>query len=148
MNEEHRRKIIIMRIGVIVVVLIVFGLWLLNLNSSLNSSREKLSGQNNVEWQQMKEELNNALSEVQESLEDMESAKQAAEQVATTSQPSAADNLLEGLIDKTEEIAPSSPDARPAVNCPAWINCMPSSIGEAPNCQIPAGCEGITQIAY
>ncbi len=36
-------------------------------------------------------------------------------------------------------------------NCPEWINCMPTFSDNHENvntCQIPVGCEGITQIAY
>lgn len=31
--------------------------------------------------------------------------------------------------------------------CPAYVNCMPT-IGQAPVCQIPPGCEGITELVY
>jgi hypothetical protein len=36
------------------------------------------------------------------------------------------------------------------LNCPKWINCMPgpSADGKAKSCNIPKGCESITQIAY
>ncbi|MFA5754736.1 MAG: hypothetical protein WC905_05355, partial [Patescibacteria group bacterium] len=81
---------------------------------------------------------------------------------------SVADKLLGDLIEETEKIASSSidlpflgtstpsatgtsplvnpPDIKNA-NCPAYVNCMPT-IGESRPCQIPAGCEGITKIAY
>lgn len=32
-------------------------------------------------------------------------------------------------------------------SCPAYVNCMPTT-DRTPSCQIPSGCEGITQLVY
>jgi len=45
---------------------------------------------------------------------------------------------------------PETPDTEntPPLNCPEWINCMPSPDAPNRNCNIPTGCEEYTQIAY
>lgn len=46
---------------------------------------------------------------------------------------------------------PAEPIVTPVITmptkCPEWINCMPSPDRREP-CQVPVGCDGITQIAY
>ena len=64
--------------------------------------------------------------------------------------------LASELIKATEELVVDEPvvatsteatSSAPIFSCPAYIDCMPK-IGDAPACQIPVGCEDVTQIAY
>ena len=52
--------------------------------------------------------------------------------------------LLENIIKEVDKKV-EDPSLK---SCPAWINCMPTFDQEAQPCQIPVGCEDITQIAY
>lgn len=51
--------------------------------------------------------------------------------------------ILDGIMREAEKIV----EKKEVKNCPKWINCMPM-VGEASSCQIPPGCEDITQIVY
>ncbi|MFA5754088.1 MAG: hypothetical protein WC905_01865 [Patescibacteria group bacterium] len=162
MEEDQKKKLTIMRIGVVLLVAIILGLWFLNLRGALRDSREKLASSDTSQWQDMKDELNQTLTEVKDRLGELNKLEK------PPVDTDAADKLLDDLIEETEKIASSSIDlpffststppatgTSPLVNpldikntnCPVYINCMPT-IGEARPCQIPAGCEGITQIAY
>jgi len=168
MDEDQKKKLTIMRAGVIIVMVLVLGLWFFNLRGSLRESKEKMANSSdNVQWQEMKAQLAQTLEETKASLNEMK--KEAEDNAAKE----AANNLLDGLAEETGKMASSSNNSAGAaatttatgtsaiigtssapvisigagVDCPAYINCMPT-IGAARPCQIPAGCEGITQIAY
>ena len=166
MDEDQKKKLTIMRAGIIIIMVLVLGLWFFNLRNSLRESKEKFANSSdNSQWQEMKAQLAQTLAETKASLNEIkDEAKVAADKEA-------ANNLLDGLAEETGKMASSSNNSAgtttsatgtaavigtssaPVIpigaggNCPAYINCMPT-IGEARPCQIPAGCEGITQIAY
>ncbi len=52
------------------------------------------------------------------------------------------ENLKEQVNKKTEPR-----EEEQELDCPAWINCMPR-VGESVDCEIPLGCEGITEKVY
>jgi hypothetical protein len=157
MDEDQKKKTTIMRIGILIFMVLILGLWVLNLRGALSSSKNKLADQDPAQWQAMKDELNQTLAEVKANLSELKKLEKPPIDQA------AADSLVNDLIKETDRLASSSEStsspimntSTPALrqppvtnkNCPAYIDCMPT-IGETKPCQIPVGCEGITQIAY
>lgn len=159
MDSERQKKILMMKIGVITVIVIIFFLWIYNIKNvwrpiTLNTNNDNKS--ENSELTKFKNDINNQMTEINQRLSTIVDSKQAA-------QTKAGDELLNSLIKETDKIststATSTSTSSPAListstlpkvkttGCPAYINCMPT-IGAARSCQIPAGCEGITVIAY
>lgn len=136
---------------VIVLAALIFAFWAYNLKNVWRTSSS------NVDLGSVKEEINQSLGELEEKLEENSRLQDDAGE------------MLNELIEEVEENASSSENFLPTtpdqatttldipattttpsrnINCPEWINCMPT-IGDEPRpCQIPVGCEGITQIAY
>lgn len=136
---------------VVILAALIFAFWAYNLKNVWQTSS------NNIDLGAVKQEINQSLGELEEKLEENSRLQDDAGE------------MLNELIEEVEEsasssenILPNTPDQStttldfPATtttpsrntNCPEWINCMPS-IGDEPRpCQIPVGCEGITQIAY
>ena len=158
MNEEEReaKKSFVLKLGVSVIIAIVFFLWAANLKGVFKSKQVEPS---DATWQRVSEEMDRGMKDIEEKINDLQAS-------------STKENFIEDLIDKTDQIASSSVSTSSAIldikkelsdltsstststttpvkktGCPAFINCMPT-IGEARPCVIPAGCEGITQIAY
>lgn len=52
--------------------------------------------------------------------------------------------VLDGIMRNAEKII----EKKEAKNCPKWVNCMPMVGSEDSSCQVPPGCEDITQIVY
>ncbi len=148
-QDEKNRKIILPI--VITLAILIFAFWAYNLQNVWQSN----SG-SNVNLNVVKEEINESLNELEDKLEENSRLKDDASE------------MLNELIEEAQKSATSSEESLPATpesatttpdfpatttapninnNCPEWINCMPS-IGEPRSCQIPVGCEGITQIAY
>lgn len=152
MEEERRKKITIMRFGVVAIMILILLLWVFNLRGSLHDSREKNVGTNDQEWQDMREDLQQTLTSVKQDLNELKATKeqadadQAAAEAIIDSLSEKTDKNTSGAVSTSTEVIPA-PGMASDDNCPAYINCMPT-IGEARPCQIPAGCEGITQIAY
>ncbi len=130
---------------VIILAALIFAFWAYNLKNVWPSSSNK-----DVDLGIVKEEINASLGELEKKLEENSQLKDDAGE------------MLNELIEEVEESASSSEEIMLPVtpempempiapdintNCPEWINCMPS-IGEPRPCQIPVGCEEITQIAY
>jgi len=161
MDEERQKKIFLMKVGIGFFMILILVLWIFNLknvwrNSPVNGDSQATSTK--TEWAQLKNDLSETISELSVRLDKIETDKKTLENIASSS-------LIQELIKETERLATSSASSTVATssleaatstittlpiknnNCPAYINCMPT-IGEARPCQIPAGCEGITQIAY
>ncbi len=159
MNESEKKKIFIMRVVIGSVAFIILILWAFNLkNVWQDARRDKKSS---AEWTSLKNDLEKALGEAKDKMNKIEADRQAAAKKT-------GDNFLNGLLEEasknassSESIATSSPlqatstsgiisassTPKNISNCPPYIDCMPT-IGAAKPCVIPAGCEGITQIAY
>jgi hypothetical protein len=162
MEEERRKKIIVMKILVATIATLVFIFWIFNFQNVWQANKLKVSKVDTAQWDELKKEIGSSLGDMEKRLNTIEEkTKLAAE----------ADGLLEGVVKRAEEIASSTAsstdllatssaevissltlplpplNSEPKNNCPLYINCMPS-IGEAKPCQIPPGCEEITQIAY
>lgn len=136
MRSEREKKVLLMRMSVIAIIVLIFFLWAYNIKNlwkpivfNNNESQNKTS-----ELSQFKQDVDKQMTEINKKLNDVVDKKQEAKNKA-------GDDLLNNII-KDAQQATSSP-----ISCPAYINCMPT-IGEARPCQIPAGCEGITTIAY
>jgi hypothetical protein len=143
MDEERQKKIFLMKAGIGFFMVLILVLWIFNLknvwrNSPVNGNSQATSTK--TEWTQLKNDLSETISELSARLDKIETDKKTMETIASSS-------LIQELIKETERLATSSASSTKNNNCPAYINCMPT-IGEARPCQIPAGCEGITQIAY
>lgn len=146
--EKNRQKMLWPM--VIILATFIFAFWAYNLQNVWQTTA------NNVDLGIVKEELNDSLGELENKLEENSRLKDDANE------------MLNDLIEEANNVASSSEIVLPVlpeqssttldvsatttlpganINCPEWINCMPS-IGEPRPCQIPVGCEGITQIAY
>lgn len=130
-------ELIILRIGVIVLALIIFGLWIFIQNNSWRSN------QNLVDLDELTEILNKPVPGYEEN---EGSGEQTNNEDQETDNEEAIDKETEELIDRIIKEADERNKANTS-SCPEWINCMPT-IGEARSCNIPPGCEGITQIAW
>jgi len=161
MEEERQKKIFLMKVGIGFLMVLLITLWVFNLKNVWRGPEASIDNQpvsTSSEWLKIKADLTKTISELSVRLDKIETKKQAAQEIASSS-------LIQELIKEAERLATSSASSTGATsslevatstvvnpsiknnNCPAYINCMPT-IGEARPCQIPAGCEGVTQIAY
>lgn len=155
MDSERRKKILVMQIGATILAVFILVVWIFNLQNVWRVDKELAADNDSAQWLKIKDDLNKTLSNVQSQMKEISRARKEQEDVKNR-------NFLSDLVDETKKLAPttvstSTPIATSTATstapkslrsgCPEWINCMPS-IGEARPCQIPVGCEGITQIAY
>jgi len=160
MDSERQKKILIMKIGVVSIIGLVFVLWVLNMRNvwrPMTVDNKDLT--QNTDFSKFKQDVNGQMTEINQKLNDITNSRQAANNKA-------GEDLLNNIIKETNKIsstsiATSSSTSSPVLsasstqnlpkvknsNCPPYINCMPT-VGASRPCQIPAGCEGITQIAY
>src|SRR5680860_993740 len=167
MDEERQKKLILVKILVASLAVVIFLFWFFNLSHVLEVN--KLRSQENpstLKWGELKQEISDSLNDVTQKINTQEEQAQlkedvtgllngVMEEVNKTASSSEATST-EIINDATSTIATSSPTdeissstlpSKVNNNCPSYINCMPT-IGVTKSCQIPAGCEGITQIAY
>lgn len=149
-DEQNYKKALIFKIGIIVIIVVIFFLWLANLRNVLEDNQEG----NNQTWKKITEDIDNSLNRLDDISNDLASTSTenkfvdglvnlASSTIAatTTSTSTVKIELKEELKDLIKQATTTKS------NCPEYINCMPS-IGEARPCIIPTGCENITQIAY
>ncbi|BFD25281.1 MAG: hypothetical protein JST_000612 [Candidatus Parcubacteria bacterium] len=142
--------------------LIIMGLWLMNLKNSIVTNEEP-----NLSADSFAENFNNNLKEnanlVDSFSEDekifvnqllveannldiaTDTPDSVFEEPENNNVPTETNELeLPELIDSesSDFVAPV------ATNCPAYVNCMPTSDAEPRPCVIPPGCEGITEKVY
>ena len=148
--SENKKRQMLWPIVVILAILI-FAFWAYNLQNVWQSNSD-----NDVDLGVVREEINESLSELEQKLEENSQLKDDAGEMlselikeAQESASSSEDMVLPVMPEATTTLDFTATTTTPGINknCPEWINCMPS-IGEPRPCQIPAGCEGITQIAY
>lgn len=156
MDQNQKKKILIMQIGATILVIFILVIWIINLKNVWRADKEFATKNDDQEWSNLKNDLEKTLSEVQNQMKQINQTRKEQESLKNRS-------FLSDLVAETKNLpsppvtstttATSSASATgtpPKVNrpnCPEWINCMPT-IGQARTCQIPVGCEGITQIAY
>jgi hypothetical protein len=129
------KKALIMRIGVFVLAVIIFSFWIINLKNTFNFFGQ---ANNSNDLDKLKEIINEPISGFDDSQEEVVLPDSDSERLKQE-----AEELLGNIMERADKKDSSSK----AINCPEWVNCMPT-IGEAPSCEIPPGCEGITQKVY
>lgn len=167
MAEERQKKIFLLRVIIASATVLIFALWLINLRNVSRYASENAPDEDEG-WAQLRTDLNETLGDIQGQLD-----KVKADQSAQTKEESEA--ILSGVLAETGKAAASLatstaiatstiaatstvaatgtlPVAGPEtpkekIGCPEYIDCMPT-IGAARPCIVPAGCEGITTIAY
>lgn len=161
--DEQAKKNFLMKVGIISFMVLIFIFWLLNIKNVFQSSTAFDNSQSTNEWQKMKTDFNDTIDKMSKSLDKIESTNEKLK--------NASSSLLEELITEINVVASSTNNLSTLAtsslveaastssmgniassslennSCPAYIDCMPT-VGEVRPCQIPAGCEGITQIAY
>jgi len=151
--DEQAKKKFLMKVGIISLMALILIFWVLNMKNVFRTNALTDNGQSTAEWQNMKNDFNDTISKMSQSLSKIEATNEKLK--------SASSSLVDELIIETNKIASSTATSSTATStetnassspatrsdCPSFIDCMPK-IGEEVNCQIPAGCEGITQIAY
>lgn len=151
--DEQAKKKFLMKVGIISLMALILIFWILNIKNVFRANVLIDNGQSATEWQNMKNDFNDTISKMSQSLSEIEATNEKLK--------NASSSLVNELIIETNKIASSTATSSTATSteenasssstirsdCPNFINCMPR-IDEEVNCQIPAGCEGITQIAY
>lgn len=146
-NWFVKNKKLTMQGLVFVIAAVIFIFWVVNLKHSW-----QLSGLQEADYsklEQAKQEFGGMIDEL---------AKEA--QNVVVEEPEK-DLLIDNVdivepandtIDLTESINLVDENNLATSSCPAWINCMPRIVGSGDpyqgGCNIPPGCEDITQIAY
>lgn len=153
MENEQVKKKFLMKVGIASFMVLVFVFWGLNVKNVFRGNAIE-NNENNVEWQNMKKDFDETIDKMSVSLEKIEETN--------AKLKTASSSIINELITETNKlvasttassssssliIATSTASEKTISDCPVYINCMPT-IGEARPCQIPAGCENITQIAY
>lgn len=157
----QENKELVMRLLVGVIALAIVFLWLANLKNVWRPMRETAD---NESWQEIKAIINEPPSEKfqlpslpsleenqngdNQNIDDEEQGDGALVEEANAEQrqlQEETDALLEELLEEANRRAIQS---RTGVVCPEWVNCMPNFDGQVRPCQIPPGCEGITQVTY
>lgn len=154
-EEQNDQKNVVFKIGIIVIVAVIFFLWLANLRNVLEDNKKE----NSDLWQKITQDMDSSLSKLNEIsnnlastsvennnfVKDLVNRVNSATSTATTSIISTSTvktEIKEELVDIIKKGTTTVKNS-----CPEFINCMPT-IGEARPCTIPVGCENVTQIAY
>ena len=157
MENERKKKVLIMQIGATVFAVFILVIWILNLKNVWQVDQKLAPADKSQEWLKIKADLSKTLSDVQNQLKQIDQNRKEQENIKNS-------NFLSDLVEETKKMASTTVVATTTApiatstssstasklkrqGCPEWINCMPS-VGAARPCQVPAGCEGITQIAY
>lgn len=165
MENDQKKKKLIMRIGIISIMVIILIFWLLNIKNVFNSGGTSTMTENGKQLQNIKDELNATINQLDSSLDKIKATDDRLKAASSslvgelvnsigdnTASSTVASSTISSDISTSSLVIPSMPKLPPQPEktkstCPSYINCMPT-IGEARPCQIPVGCEGITQIAY
>lgn len=141
-NEQGKRNFLI-KMVVIFFSVLIFIFWFLNSRDIFNFKEEEVSSEESAaQIESLRQEFEEALDKINKELEDF----RADEDLRKITEG----KLLEEINSEIRKIASSSSETITVPetnNCPAYVNCMPTT-GAVPSCQIPPGCEGITQIVY
>lgn len=154
--EEQNNKIMIMKISVLALMVVVLAAWGMNIRRVFLYKDNADSG--TKIWNNLKNNLYGSLDNIAKQSEKAGNAISdkaikeqsnilAAELIQATANVKEENN--QEVTATTTEEATSSPVIGAGADqaCPAYINCMPT-IGQAPDCQIPPGCEDTTQLVY
>jgi ABC-type anion transport system duplicated permease subunit len=165
MAEERGKKVLMIQVIAAALAVIILVIWLANLKNVWRDTGRQGATSSEAQWSDLKNNLNTTLTNVQSQLSRLQEVNQVKTQATNQA---FLDNLLKKTqanassteasstapaVAATSTVATSSPPAATSspiinnTNCPKYINCMPST-GAARPCQIPAGCEKITQKVY
>lgn len=162
--EEQAKKKFIMKIGIISFMVLILIFWILNIRNVFQSNPPIYNTKSTAELQNLQIDFNETIDKMSQSLDKISATNEKLKTASSSllSELMAGINNIASSANSSSTLlatsslseAPSSPlieipASSTPINdsCPAYINCMPS-VGEARPCQIPVGCEGITQIAY
>ncbi|NCO00006.1 hypothetical protein GW920_02675 [Candidatus Falkowbacteria bacterium] len=169
MFGDSHKKLLLMKISVSVLALGLFLLWSFNLKNIWNLSSQTAKNSNDTSaWEVLRNDVSrtmamargqfNQISDTQEEASANQGQDFLLDVLATARQTVASTTGTTSIEIIPVIISPPivniPPPATPIknINCPDWINCMPTVVGTNDNmssiCQVPVGCEGITQIAY
>jgi len=141
MKEADKRKNTILWVVVGLVTLVILLIWLANLSNAWQARQALVQPFGQFGLDEIKEEIGGAVDWVESSTSDIE-----LEPAVTPPEIDVSEKAAE-LVKELEGLAEAKQSTSSPRACPEYIDCMPT-IGPAKPCQIPPGCEGITQIAY
>ncbi len=136
---SSERKNLILIVAVATSALIIFFLWIFVLRISWRSQD---SSDINIA-NDFKKILNEPVPEL-DNIFDFEEENINIENDKDIRLKEEASDLIENIIKEADKRVPKPK----AENCPEWINCMPRIGTETTPCEIPLGCEDVTQIVY
>lgn len=137
---SSERKNLILILAVSATALIIFFLWIFVLRISWRSQD---SGSINF-GNDFKKILDEPVPELVNVFDFKEEVNIGEENDKDVRLKEEASDLIENIIKEVDKsLAKPKPE-----NCPEWINCMPRVGAEVSPCQVPLGCEDITQIVY
>lgn len=163
MKANDKKNKFMIRTAVGIVIFIILILWAVNLKNVWEYNQEQ-DTPSSAQWVSLKSNLEKSLDEAKNRLDQIKDNKAEQEKQAGA-------NFLTGLLKNVDNrasssaaiatssamtatssneisaVGPSSATSSDSLNCPAYIDCMPS-VGDAKDCTVPAGCEDITLIAY
>jgi len=161
MERDEAKKKILMKVGIISLMALIFIFWVLNIKNVFQNNEKIDAGESASQWRSIKEDFDETVDKMSASLDKIQATNR-----LMNASSSLVTDLIQASISASSTIAtstatstqPAAASSSPIIeanasstvkekNCPEYINCMPT-IGEARPCQIPVGCEGITQIAY
>lgn len=146
MDEETKKKKFLMKLGIASLMILVLFFWILNIKNVFknNPSAENIKDQ--AQWQDLRTDFGKTVDKMTESLDKIAETN---EKLKNASSSEVQDNATTSTsTDTSTTTIPVNfvPNTK-RTDCPSYINCMPS-IGEARQCEIPIGCEGITELVY
>lgn len=154
--EEQDNKIMIMKISVLVLMVVVLAAWGMNIRKVFLFKSNTDSG--SKIWNDLKSNLYGSLDDIAKQSEKAGNAISdqaikeksdilASEMIQATANTKEEKNNQEVIATTTEATSSTVIETEINQGCPDYINCMPT-IGQAPDCQIPPGCEDTTQLVY
>ncbi|MEI6529513.1 MAG: hypothetical protein WCN88_03900 [Candidatus Falkowbacteria bacterium] len=166
MESEEEKKKFLMKVGIISLMVLILIFWVLNIKNVFRYNAEVDAGQSNEQWKSIRADFNDTIDKMSSSLAEIEAtnarlkaassslvnelilAASSSDMVIDSSSiPAVTDSVTSTTPTPTPTPIASSSPSEIKKDCPPYIDCMPT-IGEAKPCEIPVGCEGITQIAY
>lgn len=175
MAEPINNKSLWQLAAFLILVFAVLAIWAINLKSSWNANK-LASGGSSQSLAEITSDFSKTLDSIKDQINKQSDLSATTTTTATVSASSDSDKqanqaeFIEDLkqkINDNNDLATTSTSTtdttitnpsstipeminpgQGSVNCPQYINCMPTIDAIAPNCQIPVGCENITIIAY
>ncbi len=160
-----------MKIGVSILTVVILFFWISNLKNDWRSEQKSTIKQQNSlksftndfnkaaqniqkQFNKNKQIQNNSSTTSTSTLLRSGVSKNSSNAVISSSSKAVSSSTLKNIPDqiiiKHSPVVASSSTTTSRVNthCPQYINCMPTYGQTAHSCQIPTGCEDITQLVY